>query len=340
MPRKKSTPEKLVSAAGALSPAKSQNAHPSIPDFYKKLYLIPDEKTAASMAKDQAENEFLSGDGAALDGLYVIKKSADTELAQIKTKITDLEYALAQTPRDIQVRTETQKALHQEGIKSPHYAFIDVLSASILLIGTVLMLAMSHLNLYAILMASGEPVFLDAPWLALTIAALAPCASIAFKMLSAFFHYRNTKKKYALCVHVVTVLLTIGWIICFSQNFSAVGASIDLDTMLSGDTGNGKSEWLVLLQLSCEIFVATSLFLALEEICLKYSPFSKAINPDYTELETALRSANKEHETVSERSKTLQERITKLESQKNTFINERMLDAYAFRARFNSLKQI
>lgn len=81
-------------------------------------------------------------------------------------------------------------------------------------------MGMGAANIYANLMAAGEPVFLEQPWLAVCLSALVPCGSTALKFISHFFDHAYTKKRYALGVYVLTILAIAGWSVTFSLNFN------------------------------------------------------------------------------------------------------------------------
>lgn len=340
MPRKQTTTDKLMAVSGG-KPPRIHTAPSSSSDFIKKMLFHPDPKQAAIMVRDHAQALFMQGEGAELEQLSILKKEIDEQLKTSSKSLTDLQNAQVKTPRYIKVRELTASKSDNSDTKSNGFLgweLPDQLTGGFLFISLCVVMVMSGANIYSNLMASGEPVFLDQPWLAICIAALAPCASASFKMMSSFFEYQSTKKKYALGVHILTLLITTAWTVSFALNFTGVGGGLDLDAMLDGDGGKGAV--LVWLQLACEILVAASLFLALGEIAVKYSPFILTENPDHINISKSLKSHKDDHEKLSEKSAALGKDIARLEAGKDIFINEHIADLNALVSRFNSFNQL
>ncbi len=338
MPRKQTTTEKLMAASGGKTP---QSAPASSSDFIKKMLFHPDPKQAAIMVQLYAQALFMQGEGAELEQLQTLKKETDEQLKTSSKTLTDLENAKLKTPRYIKVRELTKSPSDNVSTKSNGFwgwELSDQLTGGFLFISLCIVMVMSGANIYSNLMASGEVVFIEQPWLAICIAALAPCASASFKMMSSFFEYQSTKKKYALCVHALTLLITLAWTVSFALNFTGVGGGLDLDAMLDGDGGKGAA--LVWLQLVCEILVAASLFLALGEIAIKYSPFILTENPDHSNISKSLKSHKDDHDKLCEKSAELGKDIARLEAGKEIFINDHIAELNATVSRFNSINQL
>lgn len=339
MPRKQSTTEKLLAVSSSAPPIQTS---PQSSDFIKKMIFQPDQKQAASMVRDHATSQFMQGEGAELKELEQLKSDADKRLKHSESALNELQNAQNKTPRYIKYRelSFSPSDVHPDKVKSGSFLsweLSDQLTGGFLFICLCVVMVMSGANVYANLMASGERAFLEQPWLAVCISALAPCASASFKMLASAFDYQSSKKQYALGVHVLTLIITLAWTVAFAMNFTGASGALDLDAMMDGDGGKGAA--LVWLQLVCEILVGASLFLALGEIALKYSPFIFTENPDHINITKALKTHKEEHERLCEKSSEIAKKIIRLESAKDVFINERLADFGAFVSKFNSLNQ-
>ena len=71
----------------------------------------------------------------------------------------------------------------------------------------------------------------------------------------------------------------------FAMNFTGVSSGIDWDSI--GESDGGTSAYLVWIQLVAEMLVAAALFLAAEDIYLKYAPNLYTENPDYNNARKA-----------------------------------------------------
>ena len=213
----------------------------------------------------------------------------------------------------------------------------DQISLTLLVPTLITTLIMGAANVYSNLMASGEPVFLEQPALAVFLSMLMPAGSTALKFISNFFDYQSTKKRYALFIYSLTAFALLAWSVLFAMNFTGVAGGIDWETLGESDSGTGS--FLVWIQLVAEILVAAALFLAAEEIYLKYVPNDYTENPDYTNAKKALDAHIISHEKLRDaRGKNIAD-IAVLNAARKAFINERMADYMALRARFNNFNQ-
>ena len=182
-------------------------------------------------------------------------------------------------------------------------------------------MGMGAANVYANLMASGEPVFIEQPWLAVFLSGLVPAGATALKFISGFFDYARTKKRYALSIYVVTALVLLIWSVSFSLNFTGVTGGMDWDAF--GQDDGGKGPFLVWIQIVAEILVAAALFLAAEDIYLKYAPDSYIENLDYLNSAKALKAHSAEHDALRDTRNANHARIAQLTAARQAFINER-----------------
>lgn len=330
MPRKQSAADKLVMGGGTAPP--KPIAQPPATDFMKDMLLHPDVKDAKAIIREHAGREFNKNkDGDKLASLRLAQGCIKKEIEDIDTQLKELQIARSKTPREIPSNNVDKK------IPLLNWDKADLLSSGLLLTALITVLVMGWSNTYANMMASGEPVFLEQPLLAMCIAALVPCASMIFKYISQFFSYGKTKKRYAQSMYGVTLLVILAWTVLFALKFQGAASGLDPDTVLEGDGGKGAI--LTWLQLVCEILVAGALFLALEDISLKYDPQSKDKNSDYIELDKSIDVLKNKKANLNKAHNENHKDIIRLESACEIFVLERLAEFNALRSRFNSINQ-
>ena len=195
----------------------------------------------------------------------------------------------------------------------------------------VVCMVMGWSNVYTNLLASGEPVFLDSPWLAGTLAALSPIASIAVKWVTHFFRYDKTRQRYSISVFALTLIVLLLWTVLFVDNFPGVASPVLFDADDGFDTG----PMLVWSQLMLEILAASCLWLGVEEIWIRYAPGWYVENQEYVEIDKAINTLRPELDEFHERLRVLQGRKTTLEADRQAYINEQIATFIALKARFN-----
>ena len=183
------------------------------------------------------------------------------------------------------------------------------------------MLIMGAANTYSNIMGSGEPVFLEAPWLAWCLSALVPIGSVAFKYVSNFFDHASSKKRYAIFIFILTTFAIIAWAVMFAQNFNGIAGGMDWDSLGSSD--GGKGSLMVFLQIAAEILISAALFLAIEDISIKYNPDILKNNPDHTEFSAALKKHKAEHEATGKKRNTDHTAFVLLKNQRQQHLNMR-----------------
>lgn len=313
---KTATQKKLIAVSGkAARPAAT-----SPPDYIRKLATVPDRKLAAELVSEQAGLEFDAGDGKDIPHLEADKEELDARYMASRKQLEQIESKRKHTRRYIKRQGDEHKPFLTWALK-------DQFATVLLWSSVLLMMGMGGANTFANLMASGEPVFLDRPWLAVTLSALVPCGSVAIKFISHFFDHAATKKRYALGVYVLTIIVIIAWCVNFSINFTGVTGGLDWDSLSESD--GGKGPLMVFLQIACEILIASSLFLALEEVGLQYDPPAYVINPEYVEVEKAWREHKSGHDELGQQRNRVTSALTALKNARQQHVNHCLVDFHA-----------
>ena len=309
---KNSTHKKIVDAAQKAKPAQVQSA---IPKYMRDLLRMQDQAVATDMVLQQAELEFDIGDGKEVPRLEIECKDNDKAFSASQKILDTLETQLANTPRFI--RSPDQEA------RTPFAKIdrFDQIKMLLLMLFLILMMLMGAANTYSNIMASGVVVFLEQPWLAWCISAMVPASSMVFKRFSDFFDYKTTKRRYAICIYVITSITIIAWMILFAQSFNGVAGEIDFTAL--GNSDGGKGALLVFLQTACEVLIAAALFLAIEDITMKYNPDVLKDNPVFHQMTGALKKHKAEHDALSQKRNKAHTAHTLLKNQRQQHVNNR-----------------
>lgn len=295
----------------------------SPPDYIRKMVYLPDRKLAAALVTEQAGLEFDTDSGKDIPCLEAEKAALDARYRVLRDELEALEHERKHTQRSIKCPNEERKPFLSWALKDQ--CAVVMLAPCVLAV-----MGMGAANTYANLMAAGEPVFLEQPWLAVCLSALVPCGSTALKFISHFFDHAHTKKRYALSVFVATILFIVAWSITFSLNFTGVTGGMDWEAL--GESGGGKGSLLVFLQIACEILIAAALFLALEDVSLIYNPPAYDLNPEFVEIETAYKALKPEHDKLGQQRNQATSALAMLKNARQQHVNNRLLEYHAYLA--------
>lgn len=192
----------------------------------------------------------------------------------------------------------------------------------------VLSCAMGMANVYANLVAS-NPVFIESPWLAIMISSLLPIASVSIKFVTNFMAFDRSRKRYALFIYVATGVALLCWAVLFGLNNTGVASTVNWDSF---DDSTDLGSAFVWAQLMVEVLSASALFLAAEDIYMRYSPDVYLENPEYVEIEKLMKDHLAVHEGMREQRGTLHGHLVKLTADRNAFVNEKIVEYISLRA--------
>lgn len=325
---------KAIQARLAPDPRTPKTAKPASQQlsFAQKLLRHPDQKTAIELVAEQAALEFDQGQGAEL---AAVRQNAEDYNARSKTSchtLTDLEDQLAGTKRYLK-SGPLHTGKDDEATRWQDWRRSDQVMVGFILCCLTLVLGMGMANVYANLVSS-DPVFINNPWLAVMLSALLPVGSAAGKFVTAFMTLDRSRRRYALCVYVITLALLILWSVLFAQNFSGAAGDIDWDSFGESD-GTGSA--LVWAQIALELSAGAALFLALEDVYIRYAPTVWIENPAYQALEAQYKVHRKDHEALRQTRSDNHARLIELDAARQAFINEAVAEFVHLGARFSAV---
>jgi len=316
-------------ADSARKPPDTENTGADV--FFRRLVHHNDAEIAGSMATEQATHQADQQFGAELTKLRLDSEDIDVAFKVSLKFLSDLEVKLANTRRYIKSGT-----LHSIGGKSVEnvgwtdWRRKDQILLCVLVFCLTIAAGLGMGNVYANLVSSGNAVFIEKPWLATMISALMPIASVSVKYVTNFMIYDSSRRLYAKCIYAATGMAFLFWGGLFGLTYSGVASSIDWDSFGESTDYGFAFVWS---QLLVELLMASALFLAAEDIYMRYSPDVYIENLEYLELEKALKEQRTVHEALREKRGELHGRLVELEARREAFISDKVMEFVSLRAR-------
>lgn len=287
-------------------------------DYIPKLLPLPDFKDAVKMVGEQARHVWQKHLGPALERIQLEITALEDEISKSDARLSALIAKLKATKRYV-----CSELLNGEGanqyIPFSHWRVRDKVVFIVALGGAVIVLIMGAGNVYANIMGSGNEPFVSAPYLAALLCALLPAGSIALECVADTIKSAEGKALYIKTIHGLTVVVLLAWTALFSWNFHGVSSQLTFDDLEGSNTAAIALTWI---QLLAEMLVGVVLFQVAADISSKYAPNKCMPNPDYIEIELAI----KEEEALNKRLR--EERNEKrgikvaLEASLQAFVNE------------------
>jgi len=321
----------MVSRLGLVNPSTNKGQKNKKLSFAHKLLRYPDPKAALDVVGEQAALEF---DVAHSEREKIQREvnALDEQFVASSSVVNHLENTLNATKRHIKCAPSLSES-NLACIPPKDWKLKDQILFVLTTVMLIPAMIMGASNVYANLMSSGTPAFIESPWLAVSLSFIMPIAATAIKFVTQFIDSDLWRRRYSLMIYVVTLFLLMAWTVLFAMNFS--GISGDMDTDIFGETSN-TGNLLVWSQLAVEIFAASALFLAAEDIYLRYAPETNMLNPEYIEVEKALKIHRAQHAKLCALSNEKYACLSALNAKRQVHINEKSVEFIDLQIRFNS----
>lgn len=320
-------------ARGAFSNTQDPGASGSKPsDFHRALARHPDPKEAADIAAEHAASQ-VDAANPEYDGLRMELPDLDERYAAAKERHAKAQKTVDDTPEEIPTNAQHTNDPNTP-IEPADWTKPDRMAYRLINVTVAVVLVMSAANVYVNLVASGLPVFIEQPWMAALLSGLAPAGSVTLKFIYRFFDLPRTRRRYTQIIYALTALCLLIWLTLFAINYPGIAAEPDWGSL---GQPSAKGPALVFIQLLTEILAGAALFLAAQDIALKYTPEIKRANPDRV---SAVRGRDEEARLLAElrdERNSKHARFAQLTAERRLYIDEQVAAYLALRARYINL---
>ncbi len=327
MSKAKNKTQELLVKAAANDNVRELAPSPT-PDFNRNILRFPNPEQAAVMVGEHAGLNF--------DMAQPEQELLTLELAELDEDILASKKYSVKLDDDVKNTPQYIKSCGDKEDKNSfsNWGSFDQFAFVLASIALMIALVISAANVYANLINSGDPIYIEQPLIAVFISLLAPAGSIAVKFISHFFDSPRHQKRYTNGIFLLTGLSFFAWVVLFSLNYSGATSGMDWDDL--GESSS-KGSMLVFIQLFAEILVGGALFLAAQDIYSKYSPDIYVENIAYLNAVKKRDDHAIQHESLCEKRRSKHLALTKLKAERQAFINEKTAAFVAERSRLNAL---
>ncbi len=304
---------------------------PLIREFIRMLLDHPDLKEAKKMVAEHAKLLWKKTWGAELESVKLDVKTIESSFA----KASDIHSSLTNKLRNTKAYVPAASVYGEKdskGIPFADWQSKDKVIVVLSLIAALVVLTMGAANVYANILGSGNPIFIEQPYLAVIISMLVPTGSIAMKFVTDKFESDRTKAMYTKTLSFLAVLALLTWTVLFALNFHGLSADIDFEGM--GETSPTASA-LTWIQLLAELLVEFVLCQTASDTYAKYAPNAFVRNPEYIEIESTLNEHAKPYEALGKERNPKRGRDMELTVSEQLFIEESVVLYLNMRRRFD-----
>lgn len=300
------------------------NAIPDINGTIGAALAIEDQSKSMQIIEEQAGLAFDMVRGEDITFLEAEISNQENSVKRSKQAIDEQEKVLFATSPTIKAaHIRNEQAQERTPLQLLIWSKDFTIGLSCMVCGLLVVL-MGATNVYSIIMASGTPVFLDDPRLAMMLSGLLPIGSIALKFFSATIQNDKFKKRYTMMLYGAAAISLVTWIVLFGITFGSAASGFDWDS-LGTDNNSSKDTTFTIVQLLAEMLIGATLFQVTSDIWATYAPTTMIANPAYEERKKNLELLHADHD---ERRKAYTQNtasLNTLKSARKAYINSQIL---------------
>lgn len=294
-------------------------------DFFAGVMVMPDQDQAVEMVTTQAHLTYNMDYGAQI-------MQMERELAEERITHDHARQAMTQQENQLAATNPTIKTAQARNEQSQNkqslFRFMiwlkDFVIGSVMLLLGIAVVLMGAANIYSIIMASGTPVFLEEPRLAMMLSGLLPIGSVALKFFSNVLPHDRSKKRYTFTLYGATAASLLAWVILFGLTFGSAASGLDWDNLdMSGGAGKGAA--FTVIQLLAELLVGATLFQVAGDIWATYAPMTTAPNPVYEDLQKNLEALRIPHAKRTQELSAKEAHLHTLKNGRDAYTNAQIL---------------
>lgn len=303
------------------------------PDFLHKVLHHHDPRVASILVGEHIGVQFDAEHAAEVEPLKLEQGEADERYANSLKHLNALEEKTRNTvPHIKRADIEGERPWKEWSAKDRHLTRIFIAALC-------WMTVISGSNVYAILQTSGNPVFLESPWLAICLSGLAPCIALSPKLFTTRMLFEKTRLRFSQSLYFLTGFVSLVWIVLFAITFDSISGDIDLMSYLEEDSGPDES-WFVGVQLFAEILISATFFTAVDDISARYLGDLYIDNSEYLAALRAQQEYEPIHDVIARRRANIHGKLAKYQSQREERINEGVAEFIQLRTRISSLNSL
>lgn len=299
--------------------------------YIRRILPHPDKKEARKLVAEQANLMWNKFYGAALEQAKLDVKAIENVYAESCDILNSLTKQLSKTKPYIpaaKVFGEGDNNYIPFSKWRPIDKVILILSVS----AASIVLTMGAANVYANILGSGNPVFIENPALAFFLSLLLPASSLAMEFVSGRLESDRSKAIYSKSLYGLMVLSVLSWTVLFSLKFHGLSQSIGLDDLGESDLASSALTWI---QLVAEMLVGFVFCHEASDRCRKYAPNAYIRSPEFIEADSALKVHAQSNDAIKERLNAARGLVMELTSSCQLFINEMVALYLSMRGRFD-----
>ncbi len=225
--------------------------------------------------------------------------------------------------------------LKGKGNKTPFsdWSLRDQFSGLLFSFSALVILGTGGANIYSNIMASGNLVFIENPFLAVLLSALFPAGTFSLKSFRDTLEEDRSRKRYTQFIFIGAITALLFWVFQFAIHFPGITSEINLDNLGESD---GSGSVMVAAQLLAELLVSVSLYFAATDISVRYAPDPRVPNPEHIAIQDDLQNHRHEHDLLSKELGSMRGRLKQLESKREAFTNKVVSKYTSLRIQYDS----
>jgi lysylphosphatidylglycerol synthetase-like protein (DUF2156 family) len=306
---------------------------PDVSGHFKKLAVLNDQKKAGIMAREYLEANFTIAFGEEQDELHLDIMESNECVKQIKKLLEAQRQLVNSTNRMIRVQDKLECDIPDKSLRNMR-KILDIVLGIFCIMLALIMLGMGASNIFAIIMASGTPVFLEEPRLAWMLSGLLPIGAFSLEFFKHHLPSDKAKTRCTLLIYALTAILLLTWIVMFAFAYGNPSSDIDLNTLLES-SAHDLGQSFTMVQLLAELFVGASLFMTSGELFAKYSPTKLVANPDYERAVILLSQIQRDYEAKNCILNQKKARLRNIDATLKLYLGEEMVKFERLSARFS-----
>ena len=299
--------------------------------FIRRILTHPDKKEAKKLVIEQANLVWKKFFGAALEQAELDVKAMESVYAESCDIRNSLMKQLSKTKPYIPAAKVFGEG-DNNYIPFSKWLAIDKVILILSVSAASVVLTMGAANVYANILGSGNPIFIERPALAFVISLLLPASSLAMEFVSGRLESDRSKAIYNKSIYALMVLTLLAWTVLFSLNFHGLSPTINLESLGKSNPASSALTWI---QLLAEMLVGFVFCHEASDTCRKYAPNAYKRNPEFIEAESALKVHAQSNDALKDKLILPRGIVMKLSSSCQLFTNEMLALYLSMRGRFD-----